>query len=276
MQDILGKKVPLPVLYFANDMLFRNEIIDYNSANGFYKPVLPKEQWKNAINQLKVSNIAIMNFEKNIKLSHYVMPPKQKIIIKELTEEEYLKQSEFYDHEFASLFVGNGTYNEYVLNSDYLHRSFAYKHIQEIKDKKKLHILVAESENHVLGYISISNYIKGYDDFFNHGLPCKDEEIFYVNYIQTRQEAKRRHIASALLGYALNEVFYNDNAYAVNYEAICTESELLLNSVTKNMKLDVYKRKYETSEEYKKYGSMHGHILTKKEAQNCTNNTPEL
>ena len=151
------------------------------------------------------------------------------------------------------------------MDTDYLNKSFAVTHNPEYKGKKRHHIFVAESGNSVLGYISISNYIKGVDLFFNHNLPCKDEEIFYVNYIQTRQEAQRRHLATALLGYALNEVFYKDNAYAVSYEAICEESEMLLNKVSGHMNLEVYKRKYETSQEYKKYGSLKGHIITRKE-----------
>ena len=111
-----------------------------------------------------------------------------------------------------------------------------------MKGKKRLHIIIAESdEGHILGFISISNYVKGVDMFFNHNMPCADEDLYYVNYIQTRHDAKQRKIASVLLGYALNEVFYNDNAYAVNYDPICNESENLMNKITKPMKLKLKK-----------------------------------
>lgn len=265
VQDILGKEIPLPILYLASDLLYRNGLIKYNKDYNFVKPALPKESWAAAIDKIQISDVIIRNFESNLKSIPYSMPKDGKITFRELTEEEYLKRSEFYDYEIATLFNSNGLYNSWWLNTDYLHRSFKIIHDEKMKGKKRLHIFVAERDNSILGYISISNYVKGVDMFFNHGLPCQDEDIFYVNYIQSRQEAHRKYIGTCLVGLALNKVFYEDNAYAVAYEPICAESEKMFSKVAKHMKLDLYERKYNSSIETKKYGSLKSHILTKKE-----------
>lgn len=265
LQDLLTEKVPLPILYLSSSLLYRNGLIKYNADYKHVKPTLPKSKWKKAIENIELSDAILHNFESDLLGTPYITPKNKKITFKELTEEEYLKKSEFYDYEFATLFNSNGLYDSWWLNTDYLYRSFNILHDEKIKDKKRLHIFVAESEGSVLGYISISNYVKGVDMFFNHNLPCNDEELFYVNYIQTRQESQRRHIGSVLLGLALNEVFNKDNAYAVAYEPICDESELMFDKISKPMNLEVYKRNFESREEYKKYGSLKSHIITKKE-----------
>lgn len=257
---LLNERIPIPLLSFATDTIFNLNLAEYSVDTLTISEPNKEKQLHALQNGSHHFAHAIFDmFERRTLKWPYQLPKNKNITIRELKPAEYFNAMEFYNYEMLSLFMSNHMENHYF-NTHYLLRLFAYYLINENSNKIS-HVYIAEADGHILSFISVSNYA-GDTVLLEHHLPCENHEIFNVNFVLTRPEFRRQGLATKLLTKATNDIFNEDNAYALHYFPICEESTLVMKKAL-NDKFFIHKIDSCNLEEVRMYGALRDYIITK-------------